>query len=271
MAGIRVILIGDEDGPARELVDRVREGAADVTVVADGPTAVRHVALLEPDLILIQRPLPGALDAFETCRALRERSDAVLVIVPAHPGQHDELIALAVGADHMLPADTPLDLATARLRSLVRRAQGTVVLSSGVDGPGEAGSAAGGSASVTGGARAGPGSNPFAPMLGGSAEEDPSQRIENGDLEIDLLAREVKVVGRPVDVTRIEFDLLVALARCPRRVTTREQLMAAAWDSTFDGSHVLDAHLSRLRCKIVDAGGQRVAHAVRGVGYRLRA
>jgi DNA-binding response OmpR family regulator len=47
--------------------------------------------------------------------------------------------------------------------------------------------------------------------------------------------------------------------------------MASAWDQPFDGSHTLDAHLSRMRCKVDRAGGGRVAHAVRGVGYRLRA
>jgi DNA-binding response OmpR family regulator len=252
MMGARAMVVGgrvdDDDGPASELWERVRALAADFSVVRDGEAAIEHVALLRPDLILIRGSLPGALDAFETCRELRSRSGAVLVIVLEHPGPHDEIVALAVGADHLLPAGTPVDLAMARLRSLVRRAQGLLVLSGAVSG-----------------------SHPRMRMVDGTAGDDPLDRIEDGDLTIDLTAHEVHVAGRPLDVTRIEFDLLVALAVNPRRVLTREQLMEAAWDSAFDGSHVLDAHLSRLRCKIGQAGGDRVAHAVRGVGYRLRA
>jgi DNA-binding response OmpR family regulator len=252
--GTRAMVVGglvDGDGELpMELLERVRAVAADFSVVRDGEAAIQHVGLLRPDLILIaiRGPLPGALDAFETCRELRSRSDAVLVIIPEHAGPHDEIVALAVGADHLLPAGTPVDLAMARLRSFVRRAQGMIVLSG-----------------------AGSATPPRMRIVGGSAGDESPVRIEDGDLVIDLTAHEVQVAGRPVDVTRIEFDLLVALALNPRRVLTRDQLMAAAWDSTFDGSHVLDAHLSRLRCKIGQAGGDRVAHAVRGVGYRLRA
>jgi DNA-binding response OmpR family regulator len=109
-----------------------------------------------------------------------------------------------------------------------------------------------------------------APSGGGGGVPAADERIVEGDLEIDLVAHEVRVAGATTELTRIEFDLLVTLARQPRRVFTREQLMASAWDEPFDGSHVLDTHLSRLRGKITGAGGERVAHAVRGVGYRLR-
>jgi DNA-binding response OmpR family regulator len=267
MMGIRTMVVGGAEGSASELVDRIREVAGAVSVVADGRAALQHHGLLEPDLVLIRRPLPGALDAFETCRALRARSDAVLVIVPDRPGPHDELVALAVGADHLLPADTGLDLAVARLRALVRRAQGSVVLAAdgdAGDGQAQRPHARSGSTHVRATTQR------VAPVAGGSSWEDPPSVIEDGDLEVDVLAREVRVAGRPVEVTRIEFDLLVALARNPRRVLTREQLMDAAWETPFDSSHVLDAHLSRLRCKVEQAGGCRVAHAVRGVGYRLR-
>jgi DNA-binding response OmpR family regulator len=106
--------------------------------------------------------------------------------------------------------------------------------------------------------------------MGGEGADALDERVVEGELEIDLAARDVRVAGTEVPLTRIEFDLLVTLALHPRRVLTREQLMVSAWDEPFDGSHVLDTHLSRLRRKILAAGGGRVAHAVRGVGYRLR-
>jgi DNA-binding response OmpR family regulator len=250
MVGVRTLLVGGDDGPVEDLVDRMRELSADVVVVADGPTALRHLRLIEPEMILIRKPLPGALDAFETCRALRSVTDAILVIFATVLSPHDEIVALAVGADHLLPFDMPLDLAIARLRALVRRKQGMLLVS--------------GDASVVASRR------PVA-LMGGSVAEELDDRLEEGDLQLDLLAREARVGGELVELTRIEFDLLAALAHHPRRVLTRDELKQAVWGTTFDGSHVLDAHLSRLRCKIRHAGGEKVAHAVRGVGYRLRA
>jgi DNA-binding response OmpR family regulator len=272
MMGIRVLVVGGNDGLPADLLDRVRVAAADVAVVPDGLAALRHLELFEPDLILIRRPLPGALDAFETCRALRSGSDAVLAIIPECPGPHDEIVALAVGADLLLPVDTPLDLAVARLRSLVRRAQGRVVLADAVDRAAVVPQDLQGRQRIRPPSAATPhsGARSAALLVGGATDVDPLDRIEDGDLDIDVVAREVRVAGRPVEMTRIEFDLLLALARDPRRVLTRAQLLAAAWDAPVDGSHVLDTHLSRLRGKIARAGGQRVAHAVRGVGYRLR-
>jgi DNA-binding response OmpR family regulator len=266
MDGIRTMLVGSDEGPLGSLVGHLRETVAAVFVVADGAAALQHVDMLEPDLILIQQPLLGRLEAFETCRVLRSHSDAVLVIVPDDPGPHDELVALAVGADHLLPADTPLDVAVARLRALVRRARGQVRLGAEVRAPEPRPHDTHRGERDRGATRQERGTL----LIGGAVDEDRDSRIVSGELEIDLLAREVMVAGRPVDVTRIEFDLLVALARSPRRVLTREQLIEAVWDSPVDSSHVLDAHLSRLRCKVAQAGGERIAHAVRGIGYRLR-
>ncbi|WP_231979814.1 winged helix-turn-helix domain-containing protein [Tessaracoccus coleopterorum] len=88
-------------------------------------------------------------------------------------------------------------------------------------------------------------------------------------LTIDLAGRSVTVHGETVDLTRIQFDLLASLAEQPRRVLTREQLVERVWGGWFGTDHHLDVHLSRLRQRINQAGGPRVAHAVRGVGFRF--
>jgi two-component system OmpR family response regulator len=239
------MLVGGVDGPARELLGRLERLDADVAKVADGADALRHVGLLDPDLIILQSPMPGELDCFDVCRMVRTESDAVVVIMAAEPVPHGEIVALAVGADHYVLADTPVDLVVARIRSLVRRVRGV-------------------------GTRPASRSGQTAAIVGGAGPGDLAERLVDGELEIDVAAREVRVDGAEVELTRTEFDLLANLMRHPRRVLSRDQLMEAVWGTTFDGSHVLDAHLSRLRCKIRRAGGGRVAHAVRGVGFRLR-
>ena len=95
--------------------------------------------------------------------------------------------------------------------------------------------------------------------------------LASDDLVIDLDGRTVSVAGTAVALTKIQFDLLAALAENPGRVLTREQLVERVWGDWFGDDHHLDVHLSRLRAKITGAGGPRVAHALRGVGFRLRA
>ena len=92
-----------------------------------------------------------------------------------------------------------------------------------------------------------------------------------GDLAVDEVAREVTVEGEVVELTKIEFDLLVTLASHPRMSFTRALLIERVWGADFYGDdHLVDVHIANLRRKIGDdprAG--RYVKTVRGVGYRL--
>lgn len=92
-----------------------------------------------------------------------------------------------------------------------------------------------------------------------------------GELEIDPPAREVRVGGRPVELTRIEFDLLDALSEQPRVVLSRGQLLERVWGpGWFGDDHVVDVHVANLRRKLGDEGAApRYVRTVRGVGYRM--
>jgi DNA-binding response OmpR family regulator len=91
-----------------------------------------------------------------------------------------------------------------------------------------------------------------------------------GALELDPLGREARVAGRPLCLSRLEFELLCALAREPRRVYTKAELLRGVWGyRTLGNTRTLDAHASRLRRKLADAGAPGLIATVRGVGYRL--
>lgn len=226
-------------------VDGLTASGATVSVFAGGDEALRVLDVIRPDLVVLDVHLKGHVDGFDVCRDIRTRSDVLVVFASADPTSVDELVALAVGADGFFSGALALPVVLAHLSSLLRRARGGLTLGAPVE-------------AVTGpGAR-----SPDVP--------DAPSRIVDADLEIDLVAREVRVDGALTQLTRIEFDLLVTLARDPRRVVLREQLMANVWDRDDTSDHALDAHLSRLRGKVRAAGGQRIAHAVRGVGFRLR-
>lgn len=85
-------------------------------------------------------------------------------------------------------------------------------------------------------------------------------------VSIDTGARTVKVDEKPVEMTALEFNLLVALAENRGRVLSREQLLEKVWGGTYFGEmRVVDVHLGHVRQKL---GGDFIT-TVRGVGYRF--
>ncbi len=95
--------------------------------------------------------------------------------------------------------------------------------------------------------------------------------LQSGDLEINLEDHTVKIAGRAVELTPTEFDILVVLARQPRRVFSRLQIMELAQGSAFEGyERTIDAHIKNIRLKIEpDPKKPAFIHTVFGVGYKL--
>jgi len=91
------------------------------------------------------------------------------------------------------------------------------------------------------------------------------------DLEIDLDARSVRRGDRWIDLSTREFDLLATLARRPKRVFTREELLDLVWGPDRDVSAAtVETYISYLRAKVDVSPAPRLIHTVRGVGYVLR-
>jgi DNA-binding response OmpR family regulator len=90
-----------------------------------------------------------------------------------------------------------------------------------------------------------------------------------GVISVDQEQRRVHVHGTPLTLSRLEFDLLVVLIESPMRVLTHGELSERVWDSYEVGLKAISVLASRLRRRVIDAGGPRVAEAVHGVGYRL--
>ena len=94
-----------------------------------------------------------------------------------------------------------------------------------------------------------------------------------GGLTIDPRTRQVSLDSLPIDLSRKEFDLLLALAQRPGEVVTKRELLADVWRQSYGGGdRTVDVHLSWLRRKLGEtAADPRYLHSVRGVGVRLSA
>ena len=101
-------------------------------------------------------------------------------------------------------------------------------------------------------------------------EVRPAETLRIGDVEIDVAGHQVTRGGVPIALTPLEFDLLVALARRPRQVFTREMLLEEVWGYRHQAdTRLVNVHVQRLRSKIEpDPESPTVVLTVRGVGYK---
>src|SRR5689334_7792494 len=100
---------------------------------------------------------------------------------------------------------------------------------------------------------------------------EPADRIEVGDLVLDVPRLRATVEGRPVDLTPTEFAILETMGRAPGRVFTRSQLLDAVHGIAFESyERAIDAHVKNIRRKLEpEPGRPRFLLTVYGVGYRL--
>ena len=99
---------------------------------------------------------------------------------------------------------------------------------------------------------------------------DMHERLQSRRIVLDLSTREVSVRGRPVALTRAEFDLLAAFVRAPGRVFSRQEIGQRAFGDDYDAlDRTVDAHVMRLRRKIEDPQDETLLVTVHGIGYKL--
>jgi DNA-binding response OmpR family regulator len=241
-------VVDDEPAIAGLVASYLEAEGFSVRQASSGPDAVTAVREFSPTVVVLDLSLPG-IDGIEVARQLRTFSDAYLVILTARAEEVDKLIGLAVGADdYMTKPFSPREL-VARVRALLRRPRSETP-------PPTAAAALAPTPSVS------------ADHASGIPQREP---IRVGDLTVDGEAREVRVAGRLIELTRTEFDLLAALAARPGMVFSREELLRSVWGPSWIGdTHAVDVHLAHVRQKLGDsAATQRYVRTVRGVGYRI--
>jgi DNA-binding response OmpR family regulator len=225
------ILVVEDDPTVSDVVGRylLREGY-DVDRVADGRLAVERARAHPPDLMVLDLMLPG-MDGLEVFRRLRSFAPIPVIMLTARGDEDDRVMGLELGADDYVSKPfSPREL-IARVKSVLRRAEGHVSSTAAGNGP---------------------------------------RMLRAGDLAIDMGAREVRIAGEPVALTVREFDLLAFLASHPRQVFRREELLDRVWGYTFGDTSTVTVHVRRLREKVeTDPSSPVRIQTVWGVGYRF--
>ncbi|HZV94056.1 MAG TPA: response regulator transcription factor [Caldimonas sp.] len=228
------ILVAEDQADIRELlVMNLRSAGYDVSAVADGAAALASQSERSSDLLVLDLMMPG-LDGLEVCKALRARGRSTpILMLTAKSTELDRVLGLELGADDYLTKPFSLAELLARVKALLRRADLLRAAQTGTGGDGHV--------------------------------------IRNGGLEILPAKRQARFLGRQLEFTALEFDLLLYFASHPGHVFSRSQLLDAVWGYTHDGyEHTVTTHINRLRSKLeADPLRPELILTVRGVGYRL--
>jgi len=229
------VLVVDDDQRARTVVAwQLEADGFAVTEAGDGPAALAQIERDRPDLVVLDLSLPG-MDGLDVLRRVREAEGRAAAGAAAAPLPVIVLSGRGGETDRIIGLDLGAD------DYLVK--------------PFSPGELAARVRSVL--RRSRPGPAPARPAVG---------------LRVDEASRDVTRDGSPVELTAKEFDLLAFLARHPRQVFTRAQLLQHVWGSGkgWQGEATVTEHVHRLRQKLGPCGdGRPIVQTVRGVGYRL--
>jgi DNA-binding response OmpR family regulator len=225
------ILVVDDDATVSEVVARYLErDGYEVETVADGWAALDRALAAPPDLLVLDLMLPG-LDGLEICRRLRAIAPVPIVILTARSQESDRIIGLELGADDYVSKPFSTKELVARVHAVLRRARG--------------------------------------PLSGAGMPPGAARVYVDGDLEVDVAAREARRGGDVVALTAREFELLAFLVRHPRQAFGRDEILEHVWGYRYGDTSTVTVHVRRLREKVEPdpAHPTRIA-TVWGVGYR---
>ena len=230
-----ILIVEDEPAIAESLAYALRRDGFTTTLAPTLADARR--ALSAASLVILDLMLPDG-SGFDLIGDVRRSSTAVpIIVLTSRDDEADRVAALETGADDYVTKPFSTREMTARVRAVLRR-----------------------SATTTAAVSTPPTNPPPA-----------TPREEPFPLRIDEPTRRAHVLGQELDLTRVEFDLLVCLLAAPGRVFTRAELIDRVWGDGFAiTDRTVDSHVKGLRRKVETAGGNPgVIETVRGVGYRV--
>lgn len=229
----RVLIVEDEERIARFLELELSHEGYEVDKLADGRAAVEAALAQDFDLILLDVMLPG-LNGLEVLRRIRRAKDTPTIMLTARDAVMDKVAGLDAGADDYVTKPFAIEELLARIRVALKRHE------------------------------------PTAPAAGAAGAEA-GARLASGGVCLNPDSHELTVLGREVELTNSEFEVLRVLLEHRGVVMARERIASEALGYELMGeTNNVDVHVAHLRRKIDEVLGRQLISTVRGVGYVIR-
>jgi DNA-binding response OmpR family regulator len=231
MPSAHILLVDDDALLRRSLVLNLEEAGYRASACASAEEALDLAMRDRPDLVLLDIGLPG-MDGLDALHHFQSRLEVPVIFLTARRRELDEVLGLQLGADDYVTKPFDKDVLLARIKTALRHSART-------EAP--------------------------VPLEKG----DPP--LVAGDLVIDTAAHSVTIAGEPVELPRLEFDLLNVLAENAGHVLSLDELLNRVWGEEYVGQpQVVYVHIHWLRERLEKdpQNPQRIV-TVRGIGYRL--
>jgi len=234
----KILIIEDEPNIRELVLYNLSQNDYEGMAAEDGLQGLSMARSEQPDLILLDIMLPGK-NVYDICNELRaEGSKTPIIMLTAKNEEIDKVLGLEFGADDYISKPFGIRELMARIKAVLRRYE----------------------------------SSPEQDGLTNGAGNMISAGITIGDLTINIDRHEVKLDGKPLELTLREFDLLRILAENRGRVMTRDQLLDKVWGYEYIGeTRTVDVHVRYLRKKLGDEDNEgKYIQTVRGIGYKMQ-
>ncbi|MBN2059873.1 MAG: response regulator transcription factor [Deltaproteobacteria bacterium] len=228
-ARIRVLVIDDDKKLCHLIKEYLYPMGYDVSSAYTGPEGLKMALTGDFHLVILDVMMPG-MDGFEVLKTLRKESDLPVLMLTARGDETDRIVGLEMGADDYIPKTFSTRELLARLRAVIRRSFKS-------------------------------------DKSAGQASSD--ELVISGDLIISRTSRTASLGAKALDLTPIEFDILVCLVSAAGRVMTRDQLLDTIMGRSYEVfDRSIDVHISLLRRKLGDdIHNPRFIRTVRSAGY----
>ncbi|MDR2349206.1 MAG: response regulator transcription factor [Deltaproteobacteria bacterium] len=227
------VLAVDDDPHIAEVLEFALTAAGyEVILESTGERAMEVARTASPNLIILDINLPG-LDGLHVCRKLRESSRVPIIFLSARDDEVDRVMGLTLGGDdYVTKPFSPREL-VARVEAVLRR-PGAMTRE-----------------------------DPAA-----LSEGSPPTTLRVGHLTLDLESFEARFKDVHVPLTATEFRILKALAKRPKKVFGRDEILNLISPNVNVGDRTVDSHILHIRKKFQKAGGE-VILTQHGLGYSL--